>query len=217
MIRAVLFDLDLTLLDRDQMYRNFANEQATKYTEDARSAAEYMIARDEHGYGDHNTAYAAMIQRWKMPITVEALQRAWVDFMKDGVIVYPEVKRVLEQLKKRYLLGIVTNGESDTQWGKLRGSGLQSYFDAIVVSEDIHVEKPDARIFQRALDLLKVSASETVHVGDHLRNDVQGALGAGIQPIWIDRGSHPVPDGCLRIHTMEELPAVIQRIGGIHE
>jgi putative hydrolase of the HAD superfamily len=95
---------------------------------------------------------------------------------------------------------VVTNGASDTQREKLRILGIIDRFDALIVSADTAVAKPDPGIFERALSQLGASRSSTVHVGDSLRSDVGGALAAGIGAIWLNREGaergedDPVPD-----------------------
>jgi putative hydrolase of the HAD superfamily len=82
---------------------------------------------------------------------------------------------------------VVTNGASDTQREKLRVLGLIDRFDALIVSADTAVAKPDPAIFERALSEVGVSASAAVHVGDSLRSDVGGARSAGVGAIWLNR------------------------------
>ena len=64
---------------------------------------------------------------------------------------------------------------------------LIPYFDAIVFSAGVGVEKPFAAIFEHALDELALPAQEVVHIGDRLREDVEGARGAGLQSIHLTR------------------------------
>jgi putative hydrolase of the HAD superfamily len=72
---------------------------------------------------------------------------------------------------------------------------LARHFEAMIISDRVGYLKPHARIFEHALGVLGVKASQAVHVGDSIRSDVKGALGAGIQPVLIDRGTHVHRDG----------------------
>lgn len=214
MIKAILFDLDLTLLDRDAMFRNYAYELVRKYAPSAdliESWAEQLILKDEHGYGNTKEMYQPMIDAWNLDMTVQDMILEWGRFMDHGVIAYPHVREVLEQLKKTYKLGLVTNGYSDVQRLKVKGAGLEAYWDVIVVSGDIQVEKPDPSIFRKALEELKVLPEDAVMVGDHLEKDIDGALGAGIKAIWFDHGEKMYEYNGPRIQSIEQLPEVLQQ------
>jgi len=105
----------------------------------------------------------------------------------DAWEVYPEVRPVLTALqRKRIALAVVSNW--DERLGPLLTRlGLTRFFDAIVVSSQIGIEKPDPRIFQYALDLLDVPAEAAMHVGDSAREDVEGALAVGMRALHLVR------------------------------
>jgi len=94
-------------------------------------------------------------------------------------------------------LGLVTNGPSAVQRAKLDRLGLSDALDAVLISAEVGAAKPDARIFEAALDALDVTADpERVwHVGDSLAFDVAGARSAGIGAVWLNRiGANQPPD-----------------------
>ena len=76
-----------------------------------------------------------------------------------------------------------------------------------VVSDDIGIWKPDARIFEYAMKKLGVTAQESLFVGDHPVNDIQGALGAGMSAVWVDYGSFAGsnPEGAYPVKNVKEL------------
>ena len=125
----------------------------------------------------------------------------------------PGVREVLPAMTDRYSLSIVTNGEDDIQRGKLRHLGLGEHFRHLVISGNVGYEKPDARIFEHALGLAGVPASEALAVGDRLETDVAGAKAAGIRAVWFDhwndepRATGPQPDAV--ITAFEQLLDVI--------
>ena len=92
-------------------------------------------------------------------------------------------------------LGLVTNGASCLQREKLEGAGLAGCFDAVVVSGDIGIGKPDAAPYARALELLGARPEDATMVGDSLANDVDGALAAGLRAVWLNRGGRERPPG----------------------
>jgi putative hydrolase of the HAD superfamily len=92
---------------------------------------------------------------------------------------------LLEALRPRYGLAIVTNGSGDIQRRRIAHLQLEPYFDAVVASTDIDAGKPDPLIFHHALEQLAVAPEATWHVGDGLKTDVAGALNAGLQAaVW---------------------------------
>jgi putative hydrolase of the HAD superfamily len=106
-------------------------------------------------------------------------------------------------------LALVTNGASCLQREKLAASGLADRFDAVVVSGDLGVRKPDASVFRHALSLLGAPADAAVMVGDNLESDIAGARAAGVRAVWINRTGRPRPEGVTEISTLAELPALL--------
>jgi phosphoserine phosphatase len=104
-------------------------------------------------------------------------------------------------------LVLVTNGASCLQREKLAGSGLGDLLDAVVVSGDLGVGKPDPAIFAHALRAAGVGPSDAVMVGDSAAKDVEGALAAGLDAVWLNREARPRPDGLAarEIATLAEL------------
>jgi phosphoserine phosphatase len=107
-------------------------------------------------------------------------------------------------------IALLTNGAACLQREKLAASGLAGRFDAVVVSGDLGVGKPDASVFRHALALL--GADRGVMVGDSLARDIDGALDAGLDAVWINRFGQPGPgrDGVPEIASLAELPAALQ-------
>lgn len=128
-------------------------------------------------------------------------------------VVFAESEQVLHLLKKNFRLGLITNGAPDIQGTKIDGSNLASFFDTIIISGEHGFGKPDLRIFQLALQRLKVAAHEAVMIGDSINRDVGGARDAGIRSIWINRykrtiaDSQPVPD--IELTDLRELPTIL--------
>jgi len=92
-------------------------------------------------------------------------------------------------------LALVTNGASDTQRDKLRILGIEDWFDAVVISGEVGLAKPDAGIFGVALDELAVDSRDVWHVGDSLTADVAGAKAADLTAGWLNRTGSSRGDG----------------------
>lgn len=118
----------------------------------------------------------------------------------------------LERLAESFALALVTNGAACLQREKLAASGLGHHFDAVVVSADLGTAKPDASVFHHALQQLGAENASATMVGDSLAKDIDGALAAGLEAIWINRDGSPPPPGrpgLPQIATLGELPALI--------
>jgi len=110
--------------------------------------------------------------------------------------VYPEVRPTLAALRAKGLrLAVVSNWDERLPL-LLERLGLAKSFQAIVCSSEVGVEKPDHRIFRRALERLGVGPEAALHVGDHRLEDVEGAVAAGMHAVQLDRrgGGHGLPD-----------------------
>lgn len=102
--------------------------------------------------------------------------------------VYEETFAVLKQLKEEYTLLMLTNGAPDLQQEKIDGvPELAAYFDHIVISGDFGKGKPDESIFEYAMSLLNIHASEGVMIGDKLTTDILGSNRVGMPNMWINR------------------------------
>lgn len=122
---------------------------------------------------------------------------------------YPEARATCERLRSMDLrLGVVSNA-AITVRDLLEQAGLRPYFEIVVASQDIGIQKPDPRIFQAALGRLGVEPGEALFVGDLYDVDVAGARAAGMRPVLIDREGGQARD-CAVIHTLEEVVPLVQ-------
>ena len=104
--------------------------------------------------------------------------------------VYPEVRGVLAALKDQGLrLAVISNWDERLPL-LLERLALTPFFDAVVTSSEVGVEKPDRRIFAEALKRLGVAPEAAVHVGDSPLEDVEGAIAAGMEAVQLDRVDH---------------------------
>jgi HAD superfamily hydrolase (TIGR01549 family) len=99
-------------------------------------------------------------------------------------------RELLETLQHKTRMGIITNNSTAEQIEKLRALDIAHFFEVIVISEDVGVTKPDSRIFEIALERLGAKPHETVMIGDSFTNDIEGAIGAGIAPLWFHRNEN---------------------------
>jgi len=130
--------------------------------------------------------------------------------------VFADVAEALAELKESHSLALITNGAACLQREKLAASGLSDHFEAVVVSADLGVAKPDAAVFEHALRQLGVDGGQSVMVGDSIPKDIDGALAAGIGAIWLNRSGHPAPADradLVEIATLSDLPGALDHRG----
>ena len=195
-IKAVFFDFDDTLQSRKDAYRLYCDAFLDKYFPQLDEAehekkCDEMEAYVDGGYKDREVYFPELIALWHWD-DHPPLQELYDSFNFDygkRVVLLPGAVETLREIKRRgYLLGTVTNGVSSLQNSKLDTAGIRELFDVAVVSGDIGIYKPDRRIFDEACRRAGVRNEEALFVGDHPVNDIDGALGAGMQAIRMNYG-----------------------------
>lgn len=214
--RAILFDLDDTLYD----FRAF-------WTGRLRDAIDDLVIRDPRidraTLTEAAIAEMVFMERWpdflrRHDITDEALiatthaafQGGWFDNMtlpEDAVL-------VLETLRPRFKLGLITNGPAHIQRRKIERFGLAERMDVLVVSGEFGAAKPDPAIFAHALAQLDVAPVEALFVGDSLDHDLDGATAAGMPFVWFNRHNAPprddLPAPVTTIQRLDELLPLVE-------
>lgn len=100
--------------------------------------------------------------------------------------VFPYSKEILEYLKGKYKIHVITNGFNESQAKKMKSSGLDGFFELVVTSETTGYKKPDPRIFQFALDQLKTEAKHCLMIGDNPDSDILGAQRVNIDQVFFN-------------------------------
>jgi len=212
-VKLILFDLDDTLVHFDDYWGQSLVEAFRRHeaTRDLDAEALFEAVRK------HNAVFEA--KYLKKEITLRdywtfTLIHALADFgraIDAGVahqfhqfhhtlslsFIKPDPKTVdlLARWSRRYRLGIVTNGTTGWQMGKLEASGLLRFFprEHIIISEEAGCEKPAPEIYQRALSASQTAAEHALFVGDSWSNDVVGPGRLGIRAVWFNRKGEQVP------------------------
>ena len=119
-------------------------------------------------------------------------------------------EELVRYLAKKYPLTVVTNGFVEVQYEKFDKSGLRDCFAHIVLSEEVGCQKPNPRIFEEALRMNGLQAEEVVMIGDSWNSDIQGAINAGIDQIWIRKSQDPLPEGQSATYLVQSLSEVME-------
>lgn len=125
---------------------------------------------------------------------------------------FPETAQTLAALKARGVeLGIISNFDSRL-FTVIRGLGLAETFDTVTISSLAQASKPAPRIFQLALEKHAVDPEEALHIGDSLRDDVEGASRAGLHAVLLDRGGTQQGADIRSIRTLDDLLPLIDQL-----
>ena len=174
MLNAVLFDLDNTLIDRDQAFRDCV----CHHFGDPAVRAE-LFRLDSGGHGDREGLFCAWRRHTGASMNQVILGRLIAERIRPdcGLL---NALRVLSQTLK---LGIITNGGSEIQRRKFCAAGLSEVIphECVWVSAEVGMEKPDPAIFIFASQSLGVNPGNCLYLGDHEPDDLAGAVAAGMQ------------------------------------
>lgn len=212
--RAVLFDFDDTLQDRPVAFLAFSRYFVKRHFPDlppaeqeARAVAMARLNGDGYvRYPDYVEEVKALFSWENAPENETILWEIQRDFPLFTSLLPGVAEGLCTLREKGWRLGVITNGYSRMQNKKLDVCGLRPLLDAVVVSGDEGVHKPDPELFRRAAMRLGVACKHCVFVGDHPVNDIAGAVAAGMRPVFIQAsGKFPPPADVPLVHSMTEL------------
>lgn len=123
---------------------------------------------------------------------------------------FPEAHETLAYLQDKYVLHIISNGFKESTELKIELSDLSQYFQNIIISEVVGVNKPDSSIFRHALKLAGADLDRSLMIGDSLEADIRGAMNFGMDAIFFNPGRKEKPEDVLhQIHHLNELTLIL--------
>lgn len=120
------------------------------------------------------------------PELAHSMEVAYIDRSPHKTNLFPGAQEVLDYLKAKYSLHIITNGFSEVQDVKLSKSGLKPFFNSVITSEEVGVNKPDPKIFLHALKSADAKRNRSVMIGDSLEADIRGARRVGMHAVYFN-------------------------------
>ena len=136
----------------------------------------------------------------------------FLDILSTKIILMPYAGELLEYCTSRHLpMTIISNGFTEVQYRKLRNSNIEQYFTHVVLSEAVGALKPSREIFEYALKLNNARADETLMIGDSFDADILGAVGAGIDAVYLNntRRDIEIPEKVTQISSLKEVFGLI--------
>ena len=141
--------------------------------------------------------------------TIDLLAEQYIAHLSSFTHLLPDTLEVLDYLKPRYRLHIITNGFAEVQEKKLRNSNILEYFEVVINSEMAGVKKPDPAIFRLALKEAATGASRALMIGDNLEADILGAKAVGFHALHLDVQGTSFHSHCLKISALHEIKNVL--------
>ena len=136
---------------------------------------------------------------------ISAISKMYILHLSTFTNLFEGAFNLLEDLKKKYKLHIITNGFDLVQHYKIKNSGLSPYFDKIITAERVGHKKPNPKIFKYALHETGSQSSESLMIGDSLEADILGALNSGMEAIHFNSHNEPIHDYCPIVTTLNEI------------
>ncbi len=199
-------------LDRQQVRELYFRIQAEQQQASSEEHPEFdAVGIWRHIIARHQTAFTRALPAAKLeqiPLFLAEMSRS-ISLRRLGL--YPHAREVLDALRGRYPLALVTDAQSAYARAELRQAGLFGYFDPVVVSGDHGYRKPDRRLFQFALDGMKVAAGNAMYVGNDMYRDIFGARAAGMTTVMVDsdQGTKTYT-GCAPDHRITDLRELLE-------
>ena len=236
--RALLFDLDGTLLDSGGLEEAVAHACSDVVAAVPGLDANRLSAANAVVFGSY---WQEIEQDWTLgvldgaTVSREVWQRtlyicdihdetfarlaheSFARHVREGHRLYQDASELLQAVDGRLPLALVTNGATDSQREKLDVTGIEASFEAVLISGELGFAKPDARIFQLALEKLQTKPEHAWHIGDNLATDIAGARAARVTSVWLNRRGvepkphEPVPD--IEVRSLAELAAMLSATG----
>ena len=136
---------------------------------------------------------------------IDHLADEYIGHLSSYEHLFPGTMELLNYLKPKYRLHIITNGFQEIQDKKLRNSKIDGYFEVVVNSEMAGVKKPNPIIFELALHTARTLPDQSLMIGDSLEADIQGALNVGMHALHFNSDNGPRHEFCDMIHELSEI------------
>lgn len=223
MIRAVIFDLDNTLIDFLTFKKETAKAAARAMvrmglpTDEITAYGKIFSVYDEKGI-EYQKTFSDVIRQFNLEINeAEMIQQAAIlAYLRrkfDVLKPYPMVKPTLEKLRQKYKLAVITDAPRNKAWQRLVLTGLEREFHFVITKNDTMQEKPHPSPFYLAMKKLNVLAPACLFVGDNPERDIRGAKELGMATCWAKYGSmRRSSEADIEIDSIAELPMRLEKL-----
>ncbi|MCH3884275.1 YjjG family noncanonical pyrimidine nucleotidase [Tenacibaculum aquimarinum] len=221
-IKHVFFDLDHTLWDFDKNSKLTFQEVFTKLEIPIeinrflevyipinlnywRLFREEKVSKSKLRYGRLKDSFNALEYDISDDI-INEIADLYIEYLPNYNYLIEGTLDLLDYLKSKYQMHIITNGFDEVQHLKIKKSGLNSYFDKIITSESVGVKKPNSRIFEFAIQQASTNPQESIMIGDSYEADVLGALEFGMMAIHCNfKAAENKIGGMLSVNSLKQI------------
>lgn len=226
-VEHLFFDLDHTLWDFDrnsklaygQIFKNeglslsldiFIEQYEPLNLEFWRRFRESEITKEELRYQRLKATFDAC----NFHVDDKAIHRMadfYLEYLPNYNHLFPNCMEMLEKLKGKYKLHLITNGFDVVQEHKVKNSGLKDYFPYMLTAESAGIKKPDIKIFELALSDTGATPSNSIMIGDSYEADILGGRNAGMRTIWFHTTAQNIPEGEVVVHDLADIHPLLSR------
>lgn len=198
-IQHVFFDLDHTLWDFEKnsdltFHKVFDKQQVQVNLQDFLTVYKPLNREFWKLYREEKISKEALrYQRLKKTFDtinysisdalIDVIAIEYIEFLPHFNHLFDHTFDVLDYLKPKYQLHIITNGFEEIQTKKMQSSNIHHYFDKIITSESVGVKKPNPKVFEHALAIANATKDNSIMIGDSVEADIEGALQVGMEAI----------------------------------
>jgi putative hydrolase of the HAD superfamily len=190
-------ELDINFNDFIEVYKPINHKYWKLFRED-------KVSKKDLRYFRLKEAFDAISYKASDEI-IHTLSEEYITFLSQHNALFNNAIEVLEYLKEKYIMHIITNGFEEVQFKKLRNSNLLPFFDKIITSEKVGVKKPNPKIFQYAMDISGASSNESIMIGDNFEADILGAINVGMQAIFCEFNGEVATQEVPTVYNLMEL------------
>ena len=139
---------------------------------------------------------------------INNISEKYITYLSTFPHLFEGTLELLEALKNRFRLHIITNGFDKIQQFKIENSGIESFFEFVFTAEKVGFKKPHPEIFIQSLKTVNTTAEASIMIGDSFEADILGALNQGMQAIHFNSHNEEVHTKCPIVYSLAELKAL---------
>jgi putative hydrolase of the HAD superfamily len=139
---------------------------------------------------------------------IDKISEQYITYLSTFPHLFEGAIELLEALKSRFKLHIITNGFDKVQQFKIENSGIESFFEFVFTAEKVGFKKPHPEIFIESFKTVNTTAEASIMIGDSFEADILGALNQGMQAIHFNSHNEEIHDKCPIVYSLAELKAL---------
>ena len=169
----------------------------------------------ERGETDQATLRVERFRRLAVELAIpdlplERVSTFYLETLANQPQLLPGALDLVRELANTFPLALITNGIASVQNKRFAASPIMQYFQAVVISEEVGIAKPDPRIFSPALQKLGIEAVDVLFVGDSVSSDMAAARNAGMDFCWVNPNSLPCPSGFAPVFIIAAIKELLE-------